>query len=239
MNGGSWNDEKQTGVDETMAKIQEAGKAGEGNGKYFSSKDIVGQPFQIEEDVNASSDFRETTPKEGAKPGRDGKPIVWLCIEISSNGETKDLHLTNSALRALRDSMPPGIATWKGQRAVMNNDAKGFIPAKFTRLMGDYEAVLGQAQLGQTPAGALHSSEKNPYSPAKSPEQFPQAPETLDQKKARFLAGLGTSPGVHDSRIMDTAAAVFGDYGTAEFIFGMLKQSGQVRQTEGGQWVRT
>lgn len=201
-----------------MAKISEAKEKGTGSSKFFTSKEIVGQPFEITGSENALSDFRETEKKEGKKG-------TWLIIEINLGGEIKDLHLTNSAMRALRDCMPPGIATWKGQRAVMNSDAKGFIPAKFTRLMGDFAAAQGQTQLGQPPVP--------------QPEQFPQAPETLEQKKVRFLVGLGTSPGIHDSRIMDVLISVFGDRGTGEFIFNMLKGAGQIKQLEGGQWVRT
>lgn len=140
-----------------MAKISEAGKQGEGSGKYFSSKDMVGQIFEIIEDVNLYGDqIREYFPpeKDGKKKlGKDGKPLSWLCILVRSGIEEKDLHLTNSALRAIRDVLPKGQMSAKGERLTMNQDAKGYNPAKFTRLMGDYISAMpkDQMQLGQTP----------------------------------------------------------------------------------------
>ena len=137
-----------------MAKITEAGKQGEGSGKYFSSKDIVGIPFEIIEDVNLYGDqIREFVPKdkEGKPKMKEGRALSWLAIGVKCNGEEKDLHVTNSALRAIRDVLPKGQMTAKGERLVMNQDAKGFNPAKFTRLMGDYgkEMPREQQQIGQ------------------------------------------------------------------------------------------
>ena len=204
-----------------MAKIQEAREKGTGGGKFFTSKEIVGQPFEIMGDVNANSDFPETEKKEGKKG-------TWLIIGIKLGGEEKELHLTNSAMRALRDCLPVGIASWKGQRAVMNYDAKGFSPAKFTRLMGDYAAVPGQGQLTDIP---------KPQAPVAANYDFPQSQESMQQKVGRFLAGIGRDVGVHDSRIQDKLIEVFGTQEQAVFIFGMLKQSGQVMQKPNGCWV--
>jgi hypothetical protein len=201
-----------------MAKIQEKREPGQGSGKFWTAKDAVGLPLTIVEDVNENFDFRMTELKEGKKG-------QWFCMECTDGQETKDLHATNAVMREIKHAMPPALATWKGQRFVINSmTGTGFsTQAKVTRLLGDYAAPKGQAQLGDAP---------------KPKDNFPQAEETMPQKTARFLTGLGQGVGIHDSRILDTLTGVYGNKEQADFMFGMLKQSGQITQKADGCWVR-
>jgi len=198
-----------------MAKISEKKEPGQGSSKFFTTKDLIGMPFEIIEDVNALSDFRETEKKEGKKG-------QWLCVMVKANGEEKDSHWTNAALRELRNAMPPGIATWKGQRAVINSvSGQGYnTVTKVTRLMGDYAAVSGQQQIGQ------------------QPQTPPPQPNPIIDPVALLLEAL-RPPGIHDSRIMDMIARIEPDPAKAQFLWGMIKYNGKATQKPDGCWVRT
>ena len=128
-----------------MAKITESSDGKKGD--FFKLNDIVGIPFELTEDLNALSDFRET-PVKPPKEGEEARK-PYMVLNIRCNGEQKDLHLTMSALRSIRNIMAPGAATWKGVRLVCNAASSGFNPAKFTRLMGDYAMPKDQQTLGQ------------------------------------------------------------------------------------------
>jgi hypothetical protein len=71
----------------------------------------------------------------------------------------------------------------------------------------------------------------------KPKEDFPQPVETYAQKQARALAGIGMI-GVHDSRILDYLVSFFENKEQAEFVFGMMKQSGMIMQKPDGCWRR-
>jgi hypothetical protein len=200
-----------------MAKITEQNDKKKGD--FFKTNDIVGIPFEIVEDVNANSDFRETKQKE-LKDGETAKQPYQI-IDITVNGETKEWHLTMSALRSLRNAMSPGAATWKGQRCVVNALASGFTPTKITRLMGDYAMPKDQQQIGDSRLAV---------------KSLP-VQETMQQKTVRFLDTMPTD-GLNNAKLSFVLESVFGDKDIGEFCFGKLKSEGRVMQDGSGNWRR-
>lgn len=192
-----------------MGKITEKGT---GKGEYYTMKDVLGQIFEISEDVNANSEFRDV-PKKAGKEGN------YLSIIISMNGQVKDLHLTVSALREIRDCLGIGGKSWKGQRLTCTGLAKDFKPASFKRI----DSSLGSYSFQpSTPTAAQTTAQAQIVDPA-----------------GMFLQMIGNL-GLPDSSVISVLTDVCGgDQNKANFIFGMLKSSGKVVQRPDGNWVRT
>jgi hypothetical protein len=196
-----------------MSQIIPEGQKGE-KGGYFKSEDLVGLPFEIMEDVNALSNFRETEINP-PKPGEKTKPPYQIFL-ILCNGETKDWHMTMSNLRQVSGVMPPGIATWKGQRLVMNalGNPKTYTKSKFTRLMGDYVMPPGQQAPGQP-----------------MPSQPPANPANNDPILAPVLKQLVFASGVYPDGIpmaLMTTMTVNPD------VFQALKDKGMIFEPKPG-----
>ncbi len=200
-----------------MAKIKEQGE--KGKVEFFKTNDIVGIPFEIVEDVNASSDFRETKKKE-LKDGETEKQPYQI-IDIKCNGEVKEWHLTMSALRSLRNVMPPGAATWKGVRCVVNSLASGYTPTKITRLMGDYAMPKDQQVLGQVVPPAVVS----PVPPVTQDNQDPRIPG--------IMAGLRNGQGFFKDGLIPFDNVMQACQGVPA-LFQMLKDKGLIFEPMAG-----
>ena len=196
-----------------MAKIHDQG---EGKGKYWATKDVVGVPLEIVEECDRDTDFRIAEKKEGSQAD-------YMCMRCTDGMETKDLHATNNAMLVISKVL--GKGSWKGQQFVINSMTGGQYStvAKVTRLSGGMSLVKDQSTLSDPPG---------------KKEEFPQSPETTPQKIQRFLKGL-PAEGFPEQKTIEIMTVLFGDQALANTVFGSLKQTGYIYQKVDGNWCRT
>lgn len=196
-----------------MAKLSEAIATKGKKGDWLSVKDVIGKVCTVTEDMGADYDIRVADK--------------FYCIQVSCEGQVKDLHLAKGGLKAVA-SVFKDLPNWKGGKfSITGVTGTGYqTETHVSRLTGDY-APGEQARLPQTPQGAPYPG---------SPNNIP-----VDPKAAAIAACLDVikgGVGIHESRLDDLVKDVCISKGlvvAGSEIVTALKYGGRIKN-EGGVW---
>lgn len=186
-------------------------------GKWFSVADVLGVPLLVTEDMTAESEIRMDESNK------------YYCIQVSDGKETKDLHMAKGALRAIAGIMPQD-KTWKGTRFQVT-------------------AITGKGYATKTSVCIL-KGDYVPEEQTRLPVIAAPPPAIVDGVRATekisdlavMLGAIDAQPGRHvagDLALDELALLVCnGDVVKANFLLGVLKSSGRLKN-EGGCWSVT
>lgn len=186
-------------------------------GKWFSTVDVVGVPLLVTEDMTADSDIRMDEDKK------------YYCIQVSTGTDIKDLHMGTLALRVIAGIMPQD-KTWKGTRfQITEVTGKGRqMKTHVSLLAGDYKPEE-QTRLPVIAA------------PPQAIADGVRAAEKISDL-AVMLGAIDAQPKSHvagDDALSALAVLICnGDMTKANFLIGVLKSSGRIKN-EGGCWSVT
>ncbi len=197
-----------------MAKLSEAIADKGKKGNWYSVKDVIGKTLTVTEDMGVNYDIRVEEK--------------YYCIQVSCDGQVKDLHTTKGSLKAVAKAFA-SRENWKGGRFVITGvTGTGYQTETHVSLLtGDY-APGEQARLPQTSQDA-----PKPASPSNMP---------VDPKAAAIAACLAVikgGVGIHESRLDDMVRDVCIAKGlvvAGSEIVTALKYGGRIKN-EGGVWM--